>query len=464
MPCPFMNISPARTIAFDALRRVEAQSAYADEVLRAELGAGVRTEDAGLATELTLGVLRWQRLLDFLIGRCLTNAAKTLDAEVRIALRLGIYQLWFLERVPAHAAVHESVELVKRARKRSAAPLVNAVLRKAAKEATQLTKSRSALASFLAADLPLAEQMGILCSHPTWLVDRWVRTFGEDRTRALLEANNRAPAMSCFVVDAARREDALTSLHQARCVVEPGLLLRDALALHGGNPAASDAVRRGWVAIQDEASQAVAHLLAVEDGNTVLDLCAAPGGKTIFLARAAGAQGHVVAADLHEHRVRAMAERFETAGVRNVETVIVDGTQPLPFERRFDRILVDAPCSGTGTLARHPEIRWQLRANDLTDLHTRQVQLLKNALANLAPQGRLIYSTCSIEPEENELVVSEALGDTQGQFRIVTSSNTLQRIMREGVTPESLIDAAGFFRTCTSVHGTDGFFAAAIEH
>jgi 16S rRNA (cytosine967-C5)-methyltransferase len=136
----------------------------------------------------------------------------------------------------------------------------------------------------------------------------------------------------------------------------------------------------------------------------------------------------------------------------------------LPFERRFDRILVDAPCSGTGTLARHPEIRWQLRVDDLTDLHTRQVQLLKNALANLAPQGRLIYSTCSLEPEENELVVNEALGDTQGQFRIVTSSNTLQRIMREGVTPESLIDAAGFFRTCTSVHGTDGFFAAAIEH
>jgi 16S rRNA (cytosine967-C5)-methyltransferase len=457
-----MNISPARTIAFDALRRVETQSAYADEVLRAELGAGVRTEDAGLATELTLGVLRWQRLLDFLIGRYLTNAAKTLDAEVRIALRLGVYQLWFLQRVPAHAAVHESVELVKRARKRSAAPLVNAVLRKAAKEATQLVKSRSALASFLAADLPPAEQMGILYSHPTWLIERWLRNFGENRARALLEANNRAPAMSCFVVDAGRREDALTSLHEARCVAEPGLLLRDAWTLHGGNPAASDAVRRGWVAIQDEASQAVAHLLAVEDGSTVLDLCAAPGGKTILLARAAG-HGRVIAADLHEHRVRAMKERFETAGVPNVETLILDGTQPLPFERRFDRILVDAPCSGTGTLARHPEIRWQLRANDLTDLHARQVRLLKNALASLAPKGRLIYSTCSLEPEENEFVVKEALGGRQGQFRVVTPGSALQRILQEGVTQASLIDPDGFFRTCTATHRTDGFFAAAIE-
>jgi 16S rRNA (cytosine967-C5)-methyltransferase len=464
VPCLLMPISPARTIAFDALRRVETQSAYADEVLRAELGAGVRTEDAGLATELTLGVLRWQRLLDFLIGRYLTNAAKALDAEVRIALRLGVYQLWFLERVPAHAAVHEAVELVKRARKRSAAPLVNAVLRKAAKDAAQLGKSRSAIASFLSADLPIAEQLGILYSHPSWLVQRWLRNFGEDRARALLEANNRAAAMSCFVVDAERREDALTSIREARCVVEPGVLLRDAWTLQGGNPAASDAVRRGWVAIQDEASQAVAHLLAVEERNAVLDLCAAPGGKTILLARAAGPQGRVIAADLHEHRVRALKERLETAGVRNVETVTLDGTQPLPFERRFDRILVDAPCSGTGTLARHPEIRWQLRSDDLADLHARQVLLLKNAVANLAPEGRLIYSTCSLEPEENEFVVNEALEGSQGQFRVVTPGSTLQRILREGVTQASLIDTNNFFRTCTSIHGTDGFFAAAIEN
>lgn len=233
--------------------------------------------------------------------------------------------------------------------------------------------------------------------------------------------------------------------------------------MSGGNPAASEAVQRGWVAIQDEASQAVAHLLAVEDGNTVLDLCAAPGGKTILLAHAAGSNGHVIAADLHAHRVRAMAQRLETAGVRNVEPVTLDGTRPLPLEHRFDRILVDAPCSGTGTLARHPEIRWQLRGEDLTDLHARQVGLLKNALANVAPNGRLIYSTCSLEPEENELVVNEALGGTESQFRVVTPRSALQPILREGVALESLVDADGFFRTWPSMHGTDGFFAAAIE-
>src|SRR6266478_1315001 len=165
-----MSISQARTIAFDVLRRVETQKAFADEALRAELGPTIRTEDAGLATELTMGVLRWQRLLDFLTGRYLTKVTKTLDVEVRIALRLGIYQLWFLERVPAHAAVHESVELVKRARKRSAAPLVNAVLRKAAAEATQLARSRAAIAPLLPKNLRLEEELGILDSHPTWIV------------------------------------------------------------------------------------------------------------------------------------------------------------------------------------------------------------------------------------------------------------------------------------------------------
>jgi 16S rRNA (cytosine967-C5)-methyltransferase len=459
-----MPISPARTIAFDVLRRVETQNAYADEVLRAELGSKVRTEDAGLATELTLGVLRWQRLVDFLIGRNLTKVAKTLDVEVRIALRLGMYQLWFLERVPAHAAVHESVELVKRARKRSAAPLVNAVLRKAAKEATQLEKSRSALALLLPENILLAERLGILYSHPTWLVERWLRIFGEERTQALLEANNRVPGVSCYVLDAQRRDNVRASLQKVGCMIEPGLLLRDAWTLHGGNPAASEALQQGWVAIQDEASQAVAHLLAVEEGNTVLDLCAAPGGKTILLARAAGSQGRVIAAELHEHRMRAMAQRFETAGLRNIESVALDGTQPLPFERRFDRILVDAPCSGTGTLARHPEIRWQLREEDLADLHARQVRLLKNALANLAPQGRVLYSTCSLEPEENELVVNEALAATGGEFRVVTPRNPLQRILRDGVTAESLVDTYGFFYTDPSKHGTDGFFAAAVEH
>jgi 16S rRNA (cytosine967-C5)-methyltransferase len=458
-----MNISRARTIAFDVLLRVAKQNAYADEVLRAELDETVRTEDAGLATELTLGVLRWQRLLDFVTDRYLKRPATTADVEVRIALRLGVYQLLFLDRVPARAAVHESVELVKRARKRSAATLVNAILRKVTKEPLSGNSPADAVAPFIPAGLTLAERLGIQHSHPTWIVERWLRIYGEERSRSLLQANNRVPVLSGYLFDLQRSEDATLSLQRAGCRIQPGRLLRDAWVLEGGNPAASEAVRQSWVAIQDEASQAVAGLVAADPGNSVLDLCAAPGGKTMLLARAAGAQGHVLAADLHEHRVRAMRERFELAGVRNVEAIVLDGEQTLPFERPFDRILVDVPCSGTGTLARHPEIRWKLHVADLHDLHGRQARLLLNALPRLAPHGRLVYSTCSLEPEENEFVVREvlaALGDT---FQISDSRVAIESFLQESVRIQSVVCPDGFFRTFPPEQGTDGFFAAVIE-
>jgi 16S rRNA (cytosine967-C5)-methyltransferase len=459
-----MRISPARAIAYKVLHRVATQDAYSDESLRAALDETVRSEDAGLATELTLGVLRWQRLLDFVIDRNLTKKIKTLDIEVRIALRMGVYQLYFLERVPAHAAVHESVELVKKARKRSAVPLVNAVLRKAAKEPIQPSTPSDTFDSLLPKGLPLAESLGIQHSHPNWLVERWLRTFGEERTRALLAANNRVPALSAYVLDPQRREEAMASFVKAGCELKPGLLLRDAWTLHGGNPGNSEAVRQSWVAIQDEASQAVAQIVSVVPGSTVLDLCAAPGGKTLLLSLAAGPQGRVVAADLHANRVRAMGERFERAGVRNIESIALDGSEPLPFGRRFDRILVDAPCSGTGTLARHPEIRWRLRAGDISDLHVRQVGLLRNALLALAPDGRLVYSTCSMEPEENEFVVSEALASAPDKFRVVAPRDVLQRVLREDIAVDHLIGADGFFRTFPPEDRTDGFFSAVIEH
>jgi 16S rRNA (cytosine967-C5)-methyltransferase len=466
-PAPPMSISRARTIAFDVLLRVAKQNAYADDVLRAELGEDVRNDDAGLATELTLGVLRWQRLLDFLIDRNLTKTSKLLDIEVRIALRLGIYQLRFLDRIPASAAVNESAELVKRARKRSAATLVNAILRKAAKETIAGNSPADGVARLLPAELPLADRLGFQYSHPTWMVERWLRIYGEDRTRSLVQANNHVSVLSGHLLDPIRREEAKASFERNGCRIQPGRLLRDAWVFEGGNPAASKAVRKGWVAIQDEASQAVAALVAADPGNAALDLCAAPGGKTLLLARAVGAQGHVVAADLHENRVRAMRKRFELAGVQNVETISIDGEKPLPFERPFDRpfdrILVDVPCSGTGTLARHPEIRWKLRAEDLRDLHGRQARLLRNALPHLAPRGRLVYSTCSLEPEENESVVREVLGELGDAYQITNPKATIESLLQSSVSVQSIVCADGFFRTFPPEHGTDGFFGAVIE-
>jgi 16S rRNA (cytosine967-C5)-methyltransferase len=454
-----MAISSARRIAFEALRRVEAEGAYASDVLHAELGGSVKPEDAALATELTLGVLRWRALLDFLLVRQLKKPVARLDLPVATALRMGLYQLRFLERIPARAAVHESVELVKRARKASAAPLVNAVLRRLASDA------KAAIEKLLPAGAPLAERLAILHSHPAWIVERWLARTGESQTIAILEANNRTPRLSCALHDPSRREEILGSLQRTGLHAEPGRLLSTAFAVNGGSPTRTAAFRAGHISIQDEASQAIPLLLDVRPADRVLDLCAAPGGKTPPLARAAGKQGLIIAADRHAHRLRAMREQFLRLGLDGAHLVELDATKPLPFRTQFHRILVDAPCSGTGTLARHPEIRWRLQPQQLREFHDLQTSLLEAALERLAPEGSLVYSTCSLEPEENETVVSEVLDRNHSLRRIdkTKAARSIAPYLVSGAEAASLFDDAAQFRTTPGAYQTDGFFAAMLE-
>jgi 16S rRNA (cytosine967-C5)-methyltransferase len=452
-------VSVARKIAYEVLRRVEAEGAYASDLLHAELTAELRAEDAGLATELVLGVLRWRRLLDFLLERSLKKPVGRLDLPVALALRMGLYQLRFLARVPARAAVNESVELVKRARKTSAATLVNAVLRRTAGE------DGTPAAEFVPADIAGAERLGILHSHPTWMVERWLGRFGEKRTVALLEANNRAPRLSCALHDLKRKEEIFGGLRSAGLRIEPGQILQSAFAVNGGSPTRTAAFREGAISIQDEASQVVPLLLGVRVGERVLDLCAAPGGKTAALVRAAGAGGTVIAADRHAHRLLAMREQLKRLRLVSVRLVELDAARRLPFGVFFDRILVDAPCSGTGTLGRHPEIRWRLRPEQLAEFHSLQSALLKSALERLAPGGTLVYSTCSLEVEENERVVEDVLRDVSGVRRVGLGEPTgaLKGKLVEGLDTGGLFDRAGCFRTLPGVQDTDGFFAAALE-
>lgn len=457
-----MSVSAARKIAFEVLRRVEEGGAFASDLLHARLAENVKREDAGLSTELTLGVLRRQRLLDFLLERYTKKPVSGFDVEVLLALRLGIYQLRFLERIPARAAVNESVELVKDARKSSAAPLVNAVLRRAAGDPAIVANGN--LEGLLPGEMPLHERLGILHSHPTWMVERWLKLFGEARTVALLKANNRAPRIALAAHPAERRAEIIQRLETEKLIVESGRLLRQAIVVHGGSPARTELFREGGISIQDEASQAVPLLLGVEAGQTVLDLCAAPGGKTAALAIAAGPTGSVLAADLHPHRLREMATRLERMGIQNVKTVALDATRTLPFQEKFERILVDAPCSGTGTLARNPEIRWRLAEKDLDELHQTQVALLANAITHLADGGRLVYSTCSLEPEENERVIEEALREATVRIAPAEESATVLRgYLVEGVAADNLFDPQGAFRTFPPEQHTDGFYACVME-
>lgn len=510
-----MPLSKARAIAFEILCRVETEGAYATDLLHAELnfpsgtglGVPIKTEDAALATELTLGVLRWRRLLDVLLERHLKKSVSKLDLAVAIALRIGLYQLWFLDRVPARAAVNESVELVKRARKSSAASLVNAVLRRAAEErpggkespteeganhvlsrpedaaareasveAGRESVAIKATQRVLAPNLCKAERLGILYSHPTWLVERWLDRVGQERTVELLVANNRAPRLTCAIHDSEKTDAIVASLRKMGLGVEPGAFLKTAVTISGGSVFQSEAFRRGEISIQDEASQMIPHLLGARPSERVLDLCAAPGGKTPSLVRGTGPSGLVLAADRHMHRLHAMRAQFERIGIDSrgsdggrssrcrVAIVQLDAAQPLPFGAKFDRILVDAPCSGTGTLARHPEIRWRLEPEQLAQLHRLQVEILCFALEALAPGGRLVYSTCSLEPEENERVVAEILRSSP--ITRLLSSRELRSTLAclvGGVDFDSFFDESGCFRTVPGRHPTDGFFAAVLE-
>lgn len=454
-----MTISAARKIAYEILRRTESELAYASDLLHADLGNHVKPEDAALATEIVLGVLRWQRQLDFLLERYLKKPVAKLDLPVAIALRMGIYQLRFLDRVPARAVVNESVEIVKQARKTSAATLVNAVLRRAAAEA------KGPLEKLIPETANPADRLGILLAHPTWMVERWLARIGAAETRALLDANNRTPRLTCAVHDASLREEIFDNLKHAGLRLEPGRLLLSSFAVSGGSPARSEVFRAGKISIQDEASQIIPLLLNVQAGDRVLDLCAAPGGKTPRLVRGAGKNGTVVAGERHAHRLRAMREQFKRLNLSHVPLVELDAEKTLPFGIRFDRILVDAPCSGTGTMARHPEIRWRLKPEQLMEFHALQCSLLTNALEMLAPAGRLVYSTCSIEPEENEKVVEQVL-ELRGDVSCVergTAVELVRGLLAEGVDSESLFGGDGYFRTSSNKHATDGFFAAIIE-
>jgi 16S rRNA (cytosine967-C5)-methyltransferase len=441
-----MSISPARTVAFDILLRVDQQNSYASELLHSERLQKLTPTDRGLVMELVMGVLRWRSRLDDLVAAAASRPLAKLDAEVLNALRLAVYQLRFLTRVPAHAAIHESVELVKRAQKRSAAPFANAVLRKiaAAPNEPQQPRSNERAATFLAGEF----------SHPEWMVERWIGQFGEERTRQICEFDQRTPCTSLRLESA----DAEQDLEAEGIKLAPGVLLTSARTLVEGDLTRTHAYLEGGVFIQDEASQLVAALVGT--GSRILDCCAAPGGKTAAIAWR-NPTADIVAAEIHEHRADLLRKRVRAANVR----VITADAMQLPLAGGSDRVLADVPCSGTGTLARNPDIKWRLMAENLGELHTKQVAILRAALRQLAPGGRAVYSTCSLEREENEAVVEEVLREIDG-YQLRDCREELEKLKGSGELVQEDLDSllsGGFVRTIPGVHPCDGFFAALIE-
>jgi len=442
-----VTVSAARAAAFEILLRVEREDSYAAELLHSAALAKLSARDHGLTTELVMGVLRWRAPLDRRVAASSSLKIERMDGEVLTALRLGAYQLLFLSRVPARAAIFESVELVKAARKRSAAPLVNAVLRKV---------GGGGVADFFAkiGDAADAEALSLAAAHPRWLVERWVARYGLGATRGICGYDQRVPETAIYIDDG-RCEDL------AGVELAPGRLLTSARRVISGDVAATRAYRDGRVGIQDEGSQLVALLAgqaATSVDGAILDCCAAPGSKTSLIARRdPGAR--VVATELHPHRARLLRTLCRAPNV----FVVAADARALPFDFAFDRVLADVPCSGSGTLGRNPEIKWRLREEDLGDLQARQIAILKSALGQVARGGRLVYSTCSLEWEENEAVVEAALG---AEFEVVDCRGELE-LLREagkianGVEIGSLVEG-DYLRTIPGVHGCDGFFAAVV--
>lgn len=424
------DVSPARRAAFDILRRV-ADGTFSSVLLALE-EPKLKTPDRALCHELVLGVLRRQLFLDKIVEHFAKRNVESLDLPVRIALRLGLYQLRFLSRIPASAAVNESVTLVRTAKLSSAAAFVNAVLRRAVREADYDPAS--------AAQDPL-EKIAIETSHPVWLIERWEQSFGLAEAESFARANNDVPPTAFRVVHTrADEQEVLGKLTGAGAAIERSTIAAGAFRASGGLTVLRELSASGLIYLQDESSQLVAQMLDAQPGERVLDLCAAPGGKTTLLADRAGDDAVIIAADRSAIRMATVTATTALHQLRNLRPILLDAGAELPFEpASFDRILVDAPCSGTGTLRRNPEIRWRLTSDDFQSFASTQKQFLRNAVKVLKPGGRLVYSTCSVERDENESVVEDFL-----------QTHPLHLLQSQRTWPQR--------------EGSDGFFIALLEH
>lgn len=443
--------APTRTrlLALRVLERVQRSSAYADVLLHSHLGRSpLSAADRAFVTDLVNGTLRWRGRLDFLLSQLLDRDLEKLEPLVANALRLGAYQIAMHPRVPDSAAVDQTVRCVRAAGGERATGLVNAVLRRLAAE-----QERIALPS-LESD-PLGHLTHEL-SLPAWLAARWLEDFGPAQAAQLARASNDVPPLTVRVHRGrASVRGLLEELRERHPEAAPCHFAADGLVLgRRGNPALDPAFLDGRFTVQDEGSQLVGALLDPQPGERVLDVCAAPGGKAGAIAERMSDRGEVVAVDRHPRRLGLVLRHARRLGLTCLRTAERDATRPLQElgGRAFHRVLVDAPCSGLGTLRRNPDARWRVGPADPAQLAGIQRSILRNAAAVLQPGGVLVYSTCTLLREENEAVVEAALRDTP-ELRLAPPEEA-------PAEARPLVGPDGFLRTFPHLHDCDGFFAA----
>jgi 16S rRNA (cytosine967-C5)-methyltransferase len=450
------EISPARKAAFDILIAIERGQSHSDDLLRGKAVNVLSAPDRNLATALVLGVLRWQIRLNHQLQALLKHPNARLEPEVLIALQLGAFQILHLDRIPARAAIDESVELAKQAGHRFASGMVNAVLRKLVNAPAANFSEDSAT------NLALAQ------AHPAWMVARWANFYGLDAARALCHHGQSQPALTLRIHDSAVAGELAADGIQ----LDPGELLTAAHTLISGDIAGSAAFTEGRLRIQDEGSQLIAELASCSGHDLnhktrrILDSCAAPGNKTLILAQR-NLKARILACESSPQRFEQLRERLAPLGDR-IECRLADATT-IDENSTFDLALVDVPCSGTGTLGRNPEIRHRLRLDDLDRQAERQRSILRAALRAVRTDGRVVYSTCSLEPEENEQVVAAILEETPNA-RQISLASSIEALEREGILIPSgaerlraSLTPEGALRLLPGAFRTDGFFVALIE-
>ncbi|MEQ1759836.1 MAG: 16S rRNA (cytosine(967)-C(5))-methyltransferase RsmB [Vicinamibacterales bacterium] len=444
-------IGPARTAALTALRAVEDGRIDLPTALVQSRERLQDDRDRALAADIIVGTLRWRAALDHVIVHIAGRSLDRLDPEVVTILRLSLYQILHLTRVPASAVVDDAVDLVRGVRKPSATGFVNAVLRGALRQKNRLPLP--ARPDDQADRAGAVAYLSVSHSHPAWLIERWLDRYGFAATERWVEFNNVAPALS-LRANRLRisRDDLARQLAEVEVETRPADWSEDGLIVTAGNPLRLP--RQGLFVVQDEASQLVPLTVDVRPGARVLDLCASPGGKATAMAGLMADRGLLVACDVRPRRTRLLRDAVHDSGALSIRIVQVPRSGGLPFGEVFERVLVDAPCSGLGTLRRDPDIKWRRLPDDLPAFAEAQRDLLDRAAAAVAPGGRLVYATCSSEPEENDEVVRAFLAH-HDEFTLVPAIEHAPSL-----TP--LIDADGFLRTLPFEHGLEAFFAAAM--
>ncbi len=429
-----MSEPNARAIACRVIHATESEGAFADELLARELtDSSLSNADTKLATVITYGTLARRLSIDDQLRHHVKRGLRSVDPYILDVLRMSAFQLLYLDRVPAYAVVDAGVELVKASRPK-AAGFANAVLRRLADQGAAATPEGDT-----------EPALAIRHSHPRWLVHQWVAELGSKDAVALMQADNEPnPTALRALID---RERAIQILEERGCQATPSSLAPAALRVRVASGCDGVAVP------QSEASQLVCLMLSPRPGDSILDACAAPGGKSAYLATLACDDGRVLAVDPSPRAGQRIRERMKAAGVTNVE-IEERRLQELPRGRTFDRVLVDAPCSGLGTLRQHPEIRWRRSEADIEALARSQAELLSSAAAFVKPGGTLVYSTCTIARKENDDVVDGFL-EASADFREDIAYEPSDAVA-------AVLDERGRLRTFPHVHDTDGFFAARL--